>query len=474
MARCAVRARNRLFHRTDHHPPHWTRAGHRSEMPINHLHVNEPTVEASPPNAPPASEISRLAEHFFRHESGKLVSVLTGIFGVDRLHWAEDLVQEAFMRALQTWPYYGVPKNPAAWITQTAKNLALDLIRREKTFANKEQQIIATMEGTLGGSEDEDSPRFEGEIKDERLRLMFVCCHSALPAEVQTALALKTLCGFGVNEIASAFLTSEAAIAKRLTRARERIRELNIQFEIPSGEELVGRLEGVLQTLYLLFNEGYKASSGENLIREELCSEAIRLGTLLVEHPSGQIPRAHALLALMLLNTARFKARTDRNGDIIRLEDQDRNQWNRAMMVRGFHHLKQSAAGAELSEYHLQAAIAACHCAAPDYESTDWAQILSLYDLLLKLNPSPIVALNRAVALSNVDGAQVALDALDTIPNRQSLQSYYLLYAVEADFRIKLKQFEDAARLIRKAMELTELRSERNLLQKRLALCQSK
>src|SRR4051812_47176796 len=275
------------------------------------------TISIPPPTAdvdgsagtPRATEdVSQLAEHLFRHEAGKLVSVLTSIFGIQRLQLAEDVVQEALLRALQTWPYYGVPKNPAAWITQTAKNLALDLIRREKLFYEKQPQIISFIEQWSPDSAPSDhrSVSFDNEIKDGRLRLMFACCHPLIPQESQTALALKTLCGFSPAEIAKAFLTTEAAIAKRLTRARQKIRELQLPFEIPVGAELSGRMESVLQTLYLLFNEGYKASSGENLIREELCSEAIRLAALLAGEPSGNQPRTHALLALMLLNGARL------------------------------------------------------------------------------------------------------------------------------------------------------------------------
>src|SRR5580700_10057121 len=354
------------------------------------------TTANSEPRTPPA-EISRLAEHFFRHESGKLVSILTGIFGIERLQLAEDVVQESLVRALQTWPYYGIPDNPAAWLTQTAKHLALDLIRREKVFRDKQPEIITFIDQWSSDPGGEDSPVFDTEIKDGRLRLMFACCHPQIPPEAQTALALKTLCGFSTTEIAIAFLTTDAAIAKRLTRARQRIRELQIPFEIPSGSELSGRLDGVLQTLYLLFNEGYKASSGENLVREDLCFEAIRLATLLAEHPSADQPRTHALLALMLLDAARLPARVDAEGNILRLKEQERSKWSRPMIDSGITHLGLAAAGEELSEYHIQAGIAACHCLAEDYQSTDWSRILSLYDQWMRMNDSPVVALNRAV-----------------------------------------------------------------------------
>jgi RNA polymerase sigma factor (sigma-70 family) len=430
-------------------------------------------VSASPDQAKaaPDGEITRLTEHLFRHEAGKLVSVLTGIFGVDHLELAEDVVQEALIRAFQTWPYYGIPNNPAAWLTQTARNLALDVIRRENRFRQKQPEIIASFE--QWSPDTEDSPTFDTEIRDGRLRLMFACCHPLIPPEAQIALALKTLCGFGPAEIAKAFLTTEAAIAKRLTRARQRIREQNIPFEIPAGVELSGRLDGVLQTAYLLFNEGYKASSGERVIREELCAEAIRLTALLVEHPAGNRPRTHALIALMLLNAARLPARVDHEGNILRLEEQDRSRWDAGMVSRGMRHLAESAGGDDLSEYHLQAGIAACHCAAPDYESTDWPRILSLYDRLVIIDDSPVVALNRAVAIANVRGPGAGIDALEGIKNRQSLDSYHLFYAVLADFEAKLNQFQSAARNLRKAIGLTDLKSEQELLKKRLQNCET-
>jgi RNA polymerase sigma-70 factor (ECF subfamily) len=313
-----------------------------------------------------------------------------------------------------------------------------------------------------------DSPRFENEIRDGRLRLMFACCHPILSPDDQSALALKTLCAFSPAEIAKAFLTTEAAIAKRLTRAKQKIRDEHIPFEIPAGEELSRRLDAVLQTLYLLFNEGYKASSGDHLIREELCHEAIRLGSLLAEHPAGNQPRTHALVALMLLTAARLPARIDTGGNILRLKEQDRSTWNQVMIARGMSHLAESAAGETLSAYHLQAAIAACHCTASDYESTDWERILSLYDRLLELDDSPVVALNRAVAVANVHGPQAGIEAVEAIENGKQLNSYYLLYAIIGEFEKQLNHFEAAIDNFRKALELTELRSEQQFLAKRL------
>jgi RNA polymerase sigma factor (sigma-70 family) len=430
------------------------------------------TANSEPRTAP--GDVSRLAEHFFRHESGKLVSVLTGIFGIERLQLAEDVVQEALVRALQTWPYYGVPNNPAAWLTQTAKNLALDLIRREKSFRDKQTEIITFIDQWSSDPAAEESPIFDTEIRDGRLRLMFACCHPQLPPEAQTALALKTLCGFSTTEIAIAFLTTEAAIAKRLTRARQRIRDLQIPFEIPSGSDLSSRLDGVLQSLYLLFNEGYKASTGENLVREDLCSEAIRLATLLAEHPLTNQPRIHALIALMLLDGARLPARVDAEGNILRLKEQDRSLWNRKMIEHGVLHLGLAAAGDELTEYHIQAGIAACHDSAADYKSTDWRKILALYDHWVTINDSPIIALNRSVAVANVNGPKAGLEAIAPIRKAGQLDSYYLLYAVVGEFEFRQGQFDSAADHFREAIKLTDLKSEKVFLEKRLADCEEK
>jgi RNA polymerase sigma-70 factor (ECF subfamily) len=421
--------------------------------------------------SPPAAEISRLADHLFRHEAGKLVSVLTGIFGIERLQLAEDVVQDALVRALQTWPYYGIPKNPAAWLTQTAKNLALDLIRREKTFREKEPDIIATLEQWPASGVIGNAPLFENEIKDERLRMMFVCCHPLIPAEAQVALALKTLCGFSVTEISRAFLTTDAAIAKRLTRAKQKIRDAQIPFEIPAGEELAQRLDGVLQSLYLLFNEGYKASSGEKLVREDICYEAIRLTSLLAEHAAGNQPRTHALLALMLLNTARIPTRVDSDGNLLRLQEQDRSRWNQPMIARGMFHLAKSAAGEAITEYHLQAGIAAVHCAAKEYASTDWPQILSLYDRLVEFDDSPVVALNRAIVVANIHGPKAGLDAIAAIRDLQTLNTYYLLHAVLGDFEARLNHSQAAAGHFRESLRLAEIKSEKTFLSKRLEAC---
>jgi RNA polymerase sigma factor (sigma-70 family) len=414
-------------------------------------------------------EVSQLVEHLFRHEAGKMVATLTRIFGIEHLTLAEDVVQEALARALQTWPYRGVPENPSAWIMRASRNLALDVIRREKVFRAKEAEITRLIE--RDGSAPEAAVSLEHEIADDRLRMMFVCCHPVIPPEVQVALALKTLCGFSVPEISHAFLTTEAAIAKRLTRAKQKIQEVQVPFEIPTGDELTRRLDSVLQSLYLLFNEGYKASSGEKLVREDLCKEAIRLTELLAQHPAGNQPKTHALLALMLLSTARLPAREDVAGNLLRLEEQDRTRWDQAMIARGMSHLRESATGDAVSEYHLQAGIAACHATAMDYQSTDWARILSLYDRLMEFEDSPVVALNRAVAVANVYGPEAGLETVRAIRDREKLDSYYLFYAVIGELEMRLNNRAAAAQQFRKALELTGTTSERAFLSRRLESC---
>ena len=399
-----------------------------------------------------------------------MVATLTGIFGLEHLTLAEDVVQEALARALQTWSFYGMPENPAAWLMRTARNLALDTVRRQKTFREKEPEIIRLTEEK---NPDPNTPVFsEQEIADDRLRMMFVCCHPQIPPEAQAALALKTLCGFGITEIARAFLTSDAAIAKRLTRAKQKIAEAQIPFEIPEGEELQRRLDGVLQSLYLLFNEGYKASAGEKLVREDICAEAIRLATLLAEHPAGNQPKTHALLALMLLNAARIPARVDDEGNLLRLRDQNRSRWDHKLIARGMFHFAQSAAGSELTEYHLQAGITACHCAATNYETTEWPRILSLYDRLLEFDGSPVVALNRAVALAEVRGPEAGIEAVNAIPDLKSLESYYLFHAVMGDFEWRMNRLPIAALHFQKALELAGMSPEKKFLEKRLQECE--
>lgn len=415
----------------------------------------------TPENAPPtpaAGSPSAVVEHFFRHESGRLHGALTRMLGPGNLTIVEDVAQGALLQAMRTWSIGGVPANPSAWITRVAINLARDALRHRKMSYSKESNIITHHEQMLPDA----LPVGEGEneIRDDALRLMFVCCHPSLSADTQVVLALKILCGFSTAEIARAFFSSDAAIEKQLTRTKQRIRDANIGFEIPEPRELAGRLDGVLSALYLLFNEGYKASAGERLLREELCHEAIRLTSLLVEHPAGNTPRSHALLALMLLTAARFPSRLDEQGELLRLDDQDRSQWDHALITRGLFHLTQAASGETLSEYHVQAGIAACHCTAPDYESTDWQRIVRHYDDLERIKPSPIVSLNRAVAVAHLHGPQAGLDVLAAIAQRDRLESHYLLHAVMGELQWRSKDHRGAAESFRRALQLAQVGPE--------------
>lgn len=413
---------------------------------------------------------ARLADHLFRHEGARLVALLVAQFGVHRLQLAEDVVQEALVRALQTWPYRGVPDNPAAWLAQTAKNLALDTLRREQRWREKETGIAAAHGRWLATPVAPDEAAGET-FTDDTLRLLFVCFHPQLSPEAQTALALRTLCGFSPAEIAAAFLGTEAAINKRLVRARQRIGELGLAFAVPGPEELPARLDGVLGTLYLLFNEGYKASAGDRLVRAELCHEAIRLGLLLARHPATRLPRTHALLALMLLNAARLPARTDDAGNLLLLREQDRSRWNPAMIQRGVHYLGLAGTGDTLGEYHLEAGIAACHSTAASDTGTDWGRILRLYDQLLALKPSPITALNRAVAVARVHGAVAGLAALDELAARHRLDGYHLLPAVRGTLLAELGRYAEAGEQFRRAHDLAALASEREFLGRRIGEC---
>lgn len=409
-------------------------------------------------HAPPAT----LVEHFFRHEAGRLHGALVKLLGVHNLTLAEDIAQEAMLRALRVWSMGGIPPNPSAWITQVAMNLGRDALRHHRMSTGKETAIVTHMEQVWSNPIQVWAAAHE--IRDDTLRLMFVCCHPSVAADAQVVLALKILCGFSTKEIAQAFFSSETAIEKQLTRTKKKIQDAGIGFEIPENENLAPRLDGVLRTLYLLFNEGYKASSGDRLLKDELCREAIRLGTLLAAHPVGNVPRSHALLALMFLNHARFPSRLDDRGGLARLRDQDRSKWDPKSIELGLSHLVRAAEGTDLSEYHLQAGIAACHCVAPDFASTDWRRILQHYDALHRLAPTPVVALNRAVALANLHGPRAGLQAIAAIPDRDRLENNHLFHAVLGELHLQLDDNQAAAESFRRAHELARVGPEQDHL----------
>ena len=407
----------------------------------------------------------QLVDHLFRHKAGQMISTLTRYFGVDNLELVEDIIQETLLKALQQWPYHGIPENPGGWLWQTAKNHALDVLRREAQFQKRlrgEIRLIEMEQATAGP--EADAYPFE----DDQLSMMFIGCHPTLSREAQIAFVLNTVSGFSAAEIARAFLVPEATMAQRLVRAKVKLRMTGSRFELPESGSLTKRLDAVLDVLYLLFNEGYEAHAGERLLREELCLEAVHLCRLLITHPAGQSPRAHALLALMWLQAARLKARIDVNGDLILLAEQDRSLWHREMIHEGLRHLELSAAGDAISEFHLQAAIAAKHAVAETFEQTDWNGILDDYCALLETAPSPVVKLNHAVAVAMVHGSQAGLELLLKLQEDASLEKYHLLYAAIGELYERSGDFQKAWHSYREALALTENEPERRFLQKKL------
>jgi RNA polymerase sigma factor (sigma-70 family) len=421
------------------------------------------------PGSAPPDAVAQVVDHLFRRESGRLVAILARRFGAANLQLAEDVVQDALVKAMQTWPFTGVPPNPTAWILQTARNRAIDQTRRAQAWRGKQAALVPQVEDCLDSALEMPAPRFEDEIRDSQLRMMFVCCHPALTAEMQVALTLKTLCGFGEPEIAAAFLSSPDAVTKRLVRARQLLREKQLTVDLPRADQLVSRVDGVQQALYLLFNEGYKASQGDSLLRIDLCTEALRLGELLAAHPAGDRPTTHALLALMYFNAARLPARVDDAGGLLLLAEQDRKRWSQPRIATGFVHFAASGAGGELSRFHLEAGIAACHCLAASYETTDWRQILSLYDQLMEQDGSPVVALNRAVVVARVQGAAAGLRALDAMPRPAALEKHHLRHAVAGQLWFEAGDRAQAAACFRRAHQLATIGAEREFLARRLA-----
>ena len=352
---------------------------------------------------------------------------------------------------------------------QVARNGAIDALRRQRNLQAK-QEVIA--HSTLQFAADEvDLDLLDGNVGDDQLRMMFTCCHPALAPEARVALALKTLGGFGVGEIARAFLSPEPTIAQRIVRAKRTIRDLDVPFSVPDADALPARLDSVLEVLYLLFNEGYNAHAGEDLIRHDLVAEAIRLTSILVQHPAGEQPRVHALLALMLLQASRLPARTDAAGDLLTLEEQDRTRWDRSLIGRGMYELKQAASGSTISRYHLEAGIAATHAGATSYAATDWPLILGYYDLLVQITPSPVVALNRAVAVTMVHGSAAGLAELAVIGLLPAMQKYYLLHATYAHFWQQVGDLPRARASYGQALALTASEPERRFLQRKIAAC---
>jgi RNA polymerase sigma factor (sigma-70 family) len=413
------------------------------------------------------TDATRAIEAVWRIESARLIAGLARMVGDVGL--AEDMAQDALVAAMETWPASGVPDNPGAWLMATAKNRAIDRLRREKTYERKREEV-AHDTGVLFAMERSDfEAAADDEIGDDLLALIFTCCHPLLSREARVALTLRLLGGLTTAEIASAFLASESTIAQRLVRAKKTLREAKVPFEVPRGAELEDRLPSVLEVIYLVFNEGYAASAGEDWVRTDLCEEALRLGRILAELEPRE-PEVHGLVALMEIQASRNAARRGPDGEPVLLLEQDRGRWDPLLIVRGRRALERAEAlPGPLGPYCLQAAIAACHARAIQAEETDWQRIAALYETLARVTRSPIVELNRAVALSMAFGPETGLELLEEIKDEPALAKYHLLPSVRGDLLEKLGRHEEAASEFKRAAGMTSNQRERELLLSRAA-----
>jgi len=412
-----------------------------------------------------------LDEHLFRREYGRLVSSLTRIFGVHNLGLAEDAAQEAFCRALEAWSLRGVPDNPQAWLMTTARNRALDVIRRQRMAAGHAPELEQALRTGQDAEPAADDPFLSGAMKDDVLRMMFACCDPRLPERTQVALMLQILCGFSVGETAAAFLSGHAAMEKRLGRAKAVLATSRRLFDIAASPQVVRRLPAVQRALYLLFNEGYHGASAETSVRADLCQEAMRLTALLLGDPRCATPATHALAAVMCLHAARLPARVDDAGKLVALSEQDRSRWDQQLIADGLALLDLAATGPDLTGYHVEAAIAAIHAAAPHFRATDWGAIVALYDRLMRLEPSPIVALNRAVAIALRSGPAQGLAEIRAIPDRDRLSAYPFYFAALGELECRSGNAEAARIHFRHAISLGRNPMERRYYADRLALC---
>jgi RNA polymerase sigma factor (sigma-70 family) len=401
-------------------------------------------------------------DELFREHYGKITGALIRKFGPDQLDLIESAIQEAFLKAIQLWPHKGRPDRPLNWLIRVAYNSALDNLNYQKR-ADVISDVIVDIRT------EEPRAYFADEVTDDDLRMLFLCCHPTLPVESQVALLLKTACGFSVAEIARAFLAKEETVAQRLVRAKQQIRREKIAFELPPASELSQRLDAVALSLYLLFNEGYGASEGDNLVREELCEESIYLAKKLVRHSLGQIPKIHALIALMLFYRARIKTRTDSFGNILLLKDQDRTQWDKQLLKEGAKYLSLSMQPGKLSKYHLEAGIAACHVFAPSWHETDWVQIVAYYEMLEALSPSPVVTLNRIAATLMGAGPEKALLELNKAAKNLADLEYYLYPAVAAEIHFQLGHKQKAKSYYSSALRLVRTKAEKTFLLRKLS-----
>lgn len=409
--------------------------------------------------------VRETVDHLFRHQAGQMVSILARRFGITHIDLIEDSVQDAMIAAMRTWPYSGFPANQTAWLIQTAKNRAIDQLRRSAKSDSIEGNDLEFQ------SRPAADLRFEGELSEDQIRMMFACCHPEIPADSRVALTLKIVGGFSVGEVARAYLAKDDAVAKMLTRAKQKLRALSM--EIPAGDELIERLNSVLRVLYLIFNEGHSASVGADLVRRDLCEEAIRLTRILLVHPTTSLPKVHALMALFLFQAARFSTRSDAEGDLLLLADQDRSLWDREMLANGLEHFRLAARGEELSDYHIEAEIASIHGLAPDYASTDWERIIRCYDTLLERDFSPVLALNRLVGVSEYRGPDSALSEISVLGANYLMTSFNLYHLVRAHLCAKLGQNAEARTAYHRAAELTRNESILRFIQRKIEVLKS-
>jgi RNA polymerase sigma-70 factor, ECF subfamily len=414
-----------------------------------------------PRNVP--DDLSKTIETIYRSESGRILATLVRLLG--DLDAAEEAMHEAFAAALDKWPQMGIPEKPRPWLISTARFRAIDVMRRRARFDGAQRDLALHLETRIGEAPEEE------EIEDDRLRLIFTCCHPALPPEGQVALTLREVCGLTTEEIARAFLVTPATLAQRIVRAKAKIRETPIPYEVPTPQELPERLGAVLQVIYLVFNEGYSAAAGAEVTRAELTGEAIRLGRLLTElQPEPEVPKPEimGLLALMLLQESRRAARTSPAGELILLENQDRSLWNREQIAEGVALVEEALKSRRFGTYTLQAAIAAVHAEAESTAATDWRQIVALYNQLVRIHPSPVAHLNRAVAIAMRDGPEAGLKHIDAVLAHGELANYYLAHAARADMCRRLGRTDEARASYEKARSLTQQEPERQFLARRL------
>ncbi len=413
-----------------------------------------------------------LSEHLFRHEAGRMVATLTRIFGTHNLALAEDVVQDAFCRAFEVWKLRGIPENPSAWLMATAKNRAIDAFRRERTARTFEPELSRLIQSEWTLTPTVEELFASNAIKDDLLRMMFSCCHPRLPEEAQVALMLNILCGFSVDEVAGAFVSTHAAIEKRISRAKKVLAESRKLFDVSADSEFSARLPAVQRALYLLFNEGYHGASPESAVRADLCHEAMRLTAALLKHPLGETPATYALAALMHLHAARLPARMDASGHLSSLFDQDRSRWASNLVAEGQRFLDLSATGSDLTEYHVEAGIAWVHATSISTEETDWKHIVSLYDLLMTIRPSPVVALNRAIAIGQHEGPTRGLEEIHAIADRDRLANYPFYFAALGEFEFRNGKYDISQEEFRRALAVARNPMEREFLQRRISACE--